>query len=104
MRPDSPEPWIGDETNIQEIFITVSEEDEPTYVESITFNEINNVDELQIRVVKTPGSTPETVLTVDVRYTSIPSINSLIYVRDLPGRPKVFMCLTHCLPSRPLHL
>lgn len=81
MRPDSPEPWIGDETNIQEIFITVSEEDEPTYVESITFNEINNVDELQIRVVKTPGSTPETVLTVDVRYTSIPSINSLICER-----------------------
>ena len=67
LRPDSPEPWVGDESNLQEIVITVSETEEPSYIESVTFTDIDNVDEVQIRVVKTPGDTPETVNTILVR-------------------------------------
>lgn len=58
---------MGDEDFLQEIVIKVSETEEPSYVESVTFDEINNVDEVQIRVVKTPGASPQSITTIEVR-------------------------------------
>lgn len=66
LRPGSPQPLETDDRPLQEIVLTVSETDEPTYVENVVFVNLNNADELQIRVVKTPGGAPELVDTVMV--------------------------------------
>lgn len=53
LRPDSPNPWVADESFVQTITVQLTESPEdPTYVELVNLGVLENVDELRIRLVK----------------------------------------------------
>lgn len=72
IRPEADTPWTGSDDVIQIIKVTVSEDpEEPTYVESVTVATLENVDELEIRKVKTLGGPEEIIERDEVRFVYI---------------------------------
>lgn len=46
----------------------MSHSEEPTYVENLMFEELENVDEVQINVVRAPGQNPERIGSIMVSF------------------------------------
>ena len=66
LRPDSPAPWIPEEV-VNDVLITLSEDpEEPTYLDTVTVTKLDNVEEVQIRVVRIFDGPEELVLTDNV--------------------------------------
>ena len=63
LRPDSAAPW-NPEDLVNDVLITLSEDpEEPTYLDKVTVTALDNVVEVQIRVVRTFDGPEELVLT-----------------------------------------
>ena len=62
LRPDSAEPWIPNEL-VPDVSIVLSEDpEEPTYLDTVKITTLENVNQVQIRVVRTPYGPEELVL------------------------------------------
>ena len=66
LRPDSAAPWVADDENVQIIRVQLAESplEEPTYVELIKFEVLENVEKIRVRLVK--DGVEETVTSVEV--------------------------------------
>ena len=63
LRPDSAAPWIPEDL-VNDVLITLSDDpEEPTYLDTVTVTALDNVEEVQIRVVRTFDGPEELVLT-----------------------------------------
>ena len=62
LRPDSAEPWIPNEL-VPDVSIVLSEDpEEPTYLDTVKITTLENVNQVQIRVVRTPNGPEELIL------------------------------------------
>ena len=62
LRPDSAEPWIPNEL-VPDVSIVLSEDpEEPTYLDTVKITNLENVNQVQIRVVRTPNGPEELIL------------------------------------------
>ena len=66
LRPDSAEPWIPNEL-VPDVSIVLSEDpEEPTYLDTVQLTTLENVNRVQIRLVKEFGGEEDNFITDDV--------------------------------------
>ena len=68
IRPESAEPWTPDEMAPTVSVVLSENPDEPTYLEAVRLTTLENVDEVQIRIVRTFNGPEEVVETDTVSF------------------------------------